>query len=422
MNELTNIVNKVNTRTCFHCDSVNNVYQTEDCIIYACPVCFRIDGKIGNKSYRSYTNNWKAHYASIKLHAVGNFNGKKITVVGIAYKKGFSLPWTEYQTVDEDNNIHIFSECKGHFHYLKYIPEDDEYYKEVRIEAGKNAKEFKLENYTFERYEYSYNRSIAIIGEFNYNVIDIKDILCGEYICPPYLISTEIKKDKKVDVFSGYYVPLNKMREIFPDQTFIYPDSSILGMAQPILYGLDKKKINKYGLIGVFLLTILFLFLKLNESDSVINSLILMNTEDNKDYISNSFVLEDKFNNHYLKFEAECPPVDNEWIENQITLVNEKTGEERELALGIEYYSGVDDGYSWSEGSTDSETNLASVKPGKYHIKSKFVSAYSDRNLPFKMLVYDSSPLNWNFGILVLIFGGLIIIFNFTYNNIEEKR
>ena len=107
MNELTNIANKVNTRTCFHCDSVNNVYQTEDCIIYACLVCFRIDGKIGNKSYRSYTNNWKAHYASIKLHAVGNFNGKKITVVGIAYKKGFSLPWTEYQTVDEDNNICI---------------------------------------------------------------------------------------------------------------------------------------------------------------------------------------------------------------------------------------------------------------------------------------------------------------------------
>ena len=422
MNELSNINSTVEKRSCFHCDSVNNIYQPEDCIIYACPVCLRIDGKIGNKSYRSLKNNWKNNYASLKLHAVGNFNGKTITIIGIAYKKGFSLPWTEYQTIDEDNNLHIFSECKGHFHYLKYIPVEDEYYKASRIVVSKNLRSFTIEDHTFERYENSYNKTQAIIGEFSYNVIDIKEILCADYICPPYLITAETHKDGKVDLFSGYYVSLEKMREIFPDQTFRYPDSSILGLAQPIFFGLDKKKINKYGLYGVCILIFLFIVFKISSSETLIDSVAFKTTVDDKDYISNSFTLDEGLGDHYLTFTGDSPSVDNEWIENQITLVNEKTGEERELSLGIEYYSGVEDGYSWSEGSTVSEVSLANVKPGKYHIKSSFVSANPYRNLSFNMEVYDSSPLNWNFGVLIVIFGGLIVIFNFTYNNIEEKR
>jgi hypothetical protein len=421
MNELTTHNQSTPTITCFHCDTVTKLYQPNDYVIFACPSCNRISSKNQEDDYKRLKNNWKTSYASLKLYAEGTFEGKKITVAGIALKKNRTSRWTEYHLVDETGDGHILSEYLGHFHYLKFIPEDDETYKPLRKKLDKNCHKFEFEGYEFERYEFNYTNTIAITGEFPYDAINISDVYCADFIAPPYLISIELNKDKTIELFSGYYVSLNEMRTMFPSQTFSYPSSEVMGMAQPILWGLDKKKVNFYGMVGVGILTFFFILFHIFSNENI---LVIQNIDkiiSGNEYISNSFVLEDNIANHYLQFNAQSD-VSNSWVEDQITLVNESTGEEREIALGIEYYSGVDNGYSWSEGSTISEVCLSGVPGGKYHIKSKFVTSDVDSYLPFSMTVYDSYPTNWNFGILIVIFGGLIFLFNITYNNLEEKR
>jgi hypothetical protein len=60
--------------------------------------------------------------------------------------------------------------------------------------------------------------------------------------------------------------------------------------------------------------------------------------------------------------------VENSWLEAEITLVNEQTGAEQDLNLGVEYYYGYEDGESWSEGSRKSEEMLSAVPEGRYHL------------------------------------------------------
>jgi len=69
-----------------------------------------------------------------------------------------------------------------------------------------------------------------------------------------------------------------------------------------------------------------------------------------------------------LQFEMYAP-VDNSWLDMEMTLVNVKTGEEYTINQGVEYYHGYDDGESWSEGDNREVFYLSSIPAGTYFLQ-----------------------------------------------------
>ena len=62
-------------------------------------------------------------------------------------------------------------------------------------------------------------------------------------------------------------------------------------------------------------------------------------------------------------------PVSNGWLEVEGDLVNVASGQvEREFVLGVDYYSGVEDGEAWQEGETRRSVVLGAVPPGRYRL------------------------------------------------------
>jgi hypothetical protein len=61
-------------------------------------------------------------------------------------------------------------------------------------------------------------------------------------------------------------------------------------------------------------------------------------------------------------------PVQNDWMEASIDLVNDATGKTIEFEEGVEYYSGSDSDGPWTEGSTRNNLVLSSVPGGRYHM------------------------------------------------------
>src|SRR5256884_3399665 len=59
-------------------------------------------------------------------------------------------------------------------------------------------------------------------------------------------------------------------------------------------------------------------------------------------------------------------PVDNSWLALDGDFVNEDTGLIQAFELPIEYYHGVEDGESWSEGSHSNDTYVSALPEGKY--------------------------------------------------------
>jgi hypothetical protein len=54
----------------------------------------------------------------------------------------------------------------------------------------------------------------------------------------------------------------------------------------------------------------------------------------------------------------------------QLDLVNEETGEVIQVSPEASYYSGVDDGERWSEGSRSATKQTAEVDPGRYVLRA----------------------------------------------------
>ena len=61
-------------------------------------------------------------------------------------------------------------------------------------------------------------------------------------------------------------------------------------------------------------------------------------------------------------------PVDNSWLYMDGDLVDNKTGETYPLAASAEYYHGVTDGESWSEGGTNASMVISKVPAGEYYV------------------------------------------------------
>ena len=194
---------------------------------------------------------------------------------------------------------------------------------------------------------------------------------------------------------------------------------AMVGMAQAFFGGINVRAINLF--LFFFFCAFTFLHITLisyRTSQSLIRGQYDVTT--NSEYVTRSFFLAEKTGSYYLNFQGQTN-LNNQWVENQISLINEGTGEERELSLGIEYYSGVDGGYSWSEGSDFSEVHLSGVKPGRYHLRQKFITSDAS-SLPFSLTVSTDSPATWNYWSVVLVIFLFFVVFNWAHSRFEQRR
>jgi hypothetical protein len=70
-----------------------------------------------------------------------------------------------------------------------------------------------------------------------------------------------------------------------------------------------------------------------------------------------------------LKLKIEAPNLVNNWVGADVALVHEASGTVWEDSVELEYYSGVDDGESWNEGSKDKSLWYSRIPSGKYVVR-----------------------------------------------------
>jgi hypothetical protein len=119
-----------------------------------------------------------------------------------------------------------------------------------------------------------------------------------------------------------------------------------------------------------------------------------------------------------LQIEMDAP-ISNDWFYASFTLVNETTGTEYEFSKEIEYYHGVDDGESWSEGSTQGDAFLSRIPEGRYHIN--IYPEFSFYGEYFNINVYRNEPIYSNFFIALLVLA-LFPIFYFVRKHYKEQQ
>jgi len=318
----------------------------------------------------------------IPLGAVGEFDGGKLTVIGFVQRsveyEGIKYYWEEYLLYNPQIGFRWLVRSDDNWSFVQSVPPGEVY------DAGGtvvfHGKRFKL-------YQKAFGRVEHVIGEFYWKVTVDEMVEMGDYIRPPEMLSREVstldsvevqvdvgpkgkkKRGRKQAKFAGgeinwslgTYVKPREVEKAFGVSGL--PRPSKIGWNQPF----PHKAIYKYwGLLLVVSLVVGIGLIATGAHREVFQATYALqpmtNAQEPQVVFTEPFELKARQN---IKVQARSS-IDNTWLYVDGALFNEGADYYQPFALPVEYYHGVEDGESWSEGDLAPAVHLSAVPGGKY--------------------------------------------------------
>lgn len=404
---------------CDKCQTESIIQNLKSVEVFCCPKC----QKIYSKTHPEYS---KINGKELKDTAILLPLGSECTIDDVAYKvvgcankheKGYSAEkWQEYVLIDNNKNYAFINCSYGHWTFMKECPKPQNFNEKSAFIDFENT-----DGLNYKMHSSYYQITEALVGEFPYDVIDVKRRFTREFVNAPRMFTYERWGEERT-YFTGHYMTPKEVRKSFGDTEIKTPGRSGIGSCQPFYFNINPQSFQRLSFIFFAITFVIYLlFGNINQEVQLVsNKGILVDSVKKEHIVSRSFTLFGP-NPSLLKIVSHSS-VDNDWIEADMTLVNEKTGEEKFFSTGIEYYHGYSDGESWSEGSTDKTEYLNNISPGTYHldinVMGSDVSTYRD----IQIMVYKDYPTNWNYWLLIIVFGCITFIVVYFGNRFENAR
>ncbi|GAB4046478.1 DUF4178 domain-containing protein [Spirosoma litoris] len=386
------------TLACPTCQTSITYYDVSGSSYYGCSNChtfFKYEDEEAPVALTTFTNTTLA--PTLPIGSEGYLNGQFIRVVGFMNKKEANAPynWSEYMLLQKDGRTSQLAEYNGHWILIE--PTDKTY---SHYHVGGQTYYIK----TDDRKYWLYNRYTAevvdAIGEFDWNILEDTQLTVSEYIDPPYMLVGEQNENQ-----STWYKANHLARKDLAAAFAIDPNNLPIPYGVGALEPADPEnrwrtvvKFTGILLAALWLCQIVISVVKSSkplfresyqiESDS---------TGIIKPIVSPSFEVDGPV---ALAFDMHAD-INNQWLELPVTLINEQTGKVYEFTKTLEYYYGVEDGESWSEGSRDNKAILSRIPTGKYHLN---IYPTSDgKYVSFRIGVEQKTFLEANIGLFLLL-------------------
>lgn len=241
-----------------------------------------------------------------------------------------------------------------------------------------------------------------------------------DYIAPPYLVSLERDGDKNNYWFRGEYVDRKELQK--QESPLELPKKVGLGTLEPA-----SKFSNQQVIVGGALAAILFilvhLFIDLRGTPAQVvlsNTYTFSDTSKNIEVTSEPFELKNFRTNVGIDISSD---VMNNWVALNYALVNTETGQEYNAGKDLEYYSGTDDGESWSEGSSSYDHLFTAVPKGKYVLNieaEKGTDAGLVSSIYVKAQAGSKRALNFWFPFIIILSWPVILLIR-NYSREQER-
>ncbi|HLM58492.1 MAG TPA: DUF4178 domain-containing protein [Pyrinomonadaceae bacterium] len=355
---------------------------------------------------------------SIPLGAAAEFEGRPQTVIGFVVRSvefdGVRYFWQEYLLYNPATGFRWLVESDGHWSYVRAVPPGEV---SANGRAGYGGRSFKKFQDATARVEF-------VTGEFYWKVEAGELARATDYVAAPQMLSREVPVGpgaQEVNWSLGTYVPVKEIEGKFsvnlPRPTGVAPN-------QPFLH----KKVYGYWLAltalalfaGIFFLiaaprqTVFDQTYELRATASPAPSAAAApatmsaaaqvalaalptpapnaSAADRAEYErmksqilaavggsepfeggneSTQVIFTEPFRLRGLqnvRVSADAD-VENNWLYVAGDLINEETGLVQAFDLPVEYYAGVEDGESWTEGGRDQSAHLAALPEGTYTMR-----------------------------------------------------
>ncbi len=361
---------------CPHCGGTLELHAPDKAERVTCPNCSSLlDVNEGNLKFLKALEPGKftAQIPSGATSKAGSFGiDESLTVIGFMARsvtiEGTKYFWEEYLLYNPRAGFRWLVQSDQHWNFVESVPVGE--VTETNKGAQFRGEYFKLFQDATASVEY-------VQGEFYWKVTTGEHVRAMDYVSPPMMLSKEVSiiaaqgavqpiaaAAGEINWSLGRYVALKEIERAY-DLSGL-PRPSNVAPNQPFPY----KGFYKYWAALTVLLFVMGLasFVtggsrKVFEQNYQLPP--LQNSDATQTVFSEPFELTGRRN---VSVSASAP-VDNSWLYVEGDLVNEDTGLVQQFSLPLEYYHGVEDGESWSEGDRDMRTVLSALPAGKYTMR-----------------------------------------------------
>ncbi|HEV8159227.1 MAG TPA: DUF4178 domain-containing protein, partial [Pyrinomonadaceae bacterium] len=245
---------------------------------------------------------------------------------------------------------------------------------------------------TFKIFQDAPARVEYVQGEFYWRVEQGETVRAVDYIAPPLMLSQEITRNE-INWSLGTYLTNAEIEKAFSISDLPKPFS--VAPNQPFTGGFYIKW--GFAMLGLLCVIALLMIPLGGFSSNVLSQAITLppmaNATAPQTIFSQPFELK---GNRNVKITASAP-VNNSFADLDIDLINEQNNEVESVNVPIEYYAGVDEGESWSEGGQTQDATISSLPAGKYSLRVEGTWQNFAQPLPVSVKVEQNVSRGVNF-------------------------
>ncbi|HEX4925548.1 MAG TPA: DUF4178 domain-containing protein, partial [Bdellovibrionales bacterium] len=283
----------------------------------------------------------------------GKVHGELYEVIGYMVRSDHTgvYEWEEYLLFNPYKGFRWLTQMYGHWNYVLPLKNKAREYDDSATHLNRSYRQFLNGSAKVQ----------FVLGEFYWRVKTGDETRVIDFIHPPEILSKEW--DKFEEIWSlGTYIEGEELRKAFGLETPL-PSKTGIAPNQPSDWGPVYASVRNMALVGFAALFAIQLVYLLSASNEVVyrQAYPTGSYEYGKTIVTPSFDLNKNRSNVAIYLRS---PVNNNWLEAELELVNDGNGESMSFEQGVEYWSG----YDWSEGSQRSDIMLSEVPGGRYHL------------------------------------------------------
>lgn len=292
----------------------------------------------------------------------GRLKGHEYEVIGWMRRRSSADAWDEYLLHHPTQGLRWLIEAEGHWTFMESIPAPA---------AGAVSPSRAGDGQRGYKHFATYNATVAaVLGEFNWRVKKDERWTVTDYVAPPWILCQE-RSGKEITWSRGEYLDASVVTGAFGLQNLQPPRGVAACQPGPSIA----------AVVLAFLLTMMAA-LAIEQSlkagalpPLALGTLSLPSNSGLGAMTSEPFVLSAP--RGALRVSTGTS-LDNHWADFGYALVNQDTGEVRQMQREIAYYWGSDSDGSWSEGRRHDEAVLGAVPPGRYVLEVEAESSGYD--------------------------------------------
>ena len=402
----------VGAMSCPNCGGALKLNAPDQTARVTCPFCNSLlDVNQGNLKYLHALDKIENPFV-LPIGAQGNFSENEYKIIGAIVRSvtidGTKYLWHEYLLYNPKIGFRWLVHSDNQWNFVEPIN---------AAEVVVNGKTASYDGANYKIFQDAKARVEFVQGEFYWRVEQGETVRAVDYVNAPLMLSQEVS-DNEINWSRGVYQTNADIEKAFNVSGL--PKSYSVAPNQPFTGGFYIKA-GLAMIAALFVVAVLMIPLSGFSSIPLNQQIVLpptANPQTAQTVFSQPFELK---GNRNLRITANAP-VSNSWADLDVDLINEQNSEVESVDIPIEYYNGVEDGESWSEGGTSEDATLSALPAGKYTLRVEGTWQNFQQEMPVTLKVEQNINRGVNF-ILALLALAIVPAFGlFAKLTFESKR